>query len=494
MALMGLDIGSTGCKAMVFSDDGKPLSHAYSEYESCTSVFETNGNIIWNNAREVISESAFGIKDKIKALSISSFGESFVMIDKSGDVLMNTMLYTDPRGTKQSEKYKSVFSENRIMNITGIKPHPMYSLPKIGYIHDEYNDLFKSTYKFLPIESFIIYKLTGEFFIDYSLAARTMAFDVIKKQWSEELLSLADLDETKLPKAVASGTAVAKILPHLAGELGLPGDMLIVTGGHDQVCAATGAGVIEPGLAIDGTGTVECITPVFDEPIMTHQFLSNNYACVPHSIDGMYVTYAFNFTGGSILKWYRDNFAKYETIIAKEKGISVYRLLDELGAKNPTDLIVVPHFAGSATPDMNESARGAFIGLRFDTDAPTLYRALIEGVTYEMAYNMEFLEAAGIKINELRAVGGGSKSPYWLNIKADITGCTIVPLDVEEAGITGAAMLAGVALGIYKNLKQAAPHFIKMRAAIEPDEERHKIYCDNYQRYKQARNSISNLY
>jgi xylulokinase len=494
MALIGLDIGSTGCKAMVFSDDGKSLSHAYSEYETVGSVYETNCDIIWKHVKDVLAKCVFGIKDEIKAVSISSFGESFVPVDKAGNVLMNTLLYTDPRGTHQCERYKSQFGEQRIMEIAGVKPHPMYSLSKLGYIHDEQNELFNKTYKFLLIESFIIFRLTGEFYIDYSLAARTMAFDVTKKKWSKELLALAGVDEDKLPKAVPSGTVVAKIMPSIANELGLPLKLIVVTGGHDQVCAATGAGITKPGLAIDGTGTVECITPAFDKPILTEQFLGNNYACVPHSIEGMYVTYAFNFTGGSILKWYRDNFSKYETMLAKEKGISVYQLLDELGAKNPTDLIVIPHFAGSATPDMNEDARGAFLGLRFDTDAPTLYRALIEGVTYEMAYNMEFLESAGVKIHELRAVGGGAKSSYWLNIKANITGCRIIPLDVEEAGLTGTAILAGVASGVYKKVDEALPYFIRQKTAIEPDEEQRKIYSENFQRYKEARKLISNLY
>jgi xylulokinase len=494
MALMGLDIGSTGCKAMVFSDDGKPLSYSYSEYETVGSVYETNCDIIWKHVRNVLTKCALGHKNELKALSISSFGESFVPIDRAGNVLMNTLLYTDPRGTQQCERYKSQFGEQRIMEIAGVKPHPMYSLAKLGYIHDEHQELFNRTYQFLLIESFIIFKLTNESYIDYSLAARTMAFDVTKKKWSKELLALAELDEEKLPKAVPCGTAVAKVIPAIANELGLPLDLMIVTGGHDQVCAATGAGITKPGLAIDGTGTVECITPVFDKPILTKQFLDNNYACVPHSVDGMYVTYAFNFTGGSILKWYRDNFAKYETMLAKEKGVSVYALLDELGAKNPTDLIVVPHFAGSATPDMNEDARGAFMGLRFDTDAPTLYRALIEGVTYEMAYNIEFLEAAGIKIEELRAVGGGAKSSYWLDIKANITGCRIIPLDIEEAGITGTAILAGVASGIYKNIDEALEYFVKPKTVIEPDKEQQKIYSENFQRYKEARKLISKLY
>jgi xylulokinase len=471
MAVMGLDIGTTGCKSIVFDENGKPLSHAYKEYKSSGNIYEINAEEVWNSVCEVLKKSAQGIST-IKALSISSFGESVVPIDKNGRVLQQSFLYTDPRGTEQCKKYSEVYGEENIMKLSGIKPHPMYSLCKIGYIKENMPEVFKNTYKFLLFEDFIIYKLCGEFYTDYSLASRTMAFNVTEKHWESSLLDLAGIDDRKLAKPLASGTIAGKILSQISQELGLPKDLITVTGGHDQVCAATGAGIIRPGLAIDGTGTVECITPAFDRPILTNDFLNNNFACVPHSINGMYVTYAFNFTGGSILKWYRDNFAALEMRIAKESGMNVYQLLDEKGAKEPTDIIVIPHFAGSGTPQMDSAARGAFLGLRFDTDAPTLYRALIEGVTYEMAYNMEYLKNAGIQIDELRAVGGGAKSEYWLGIKAGITGCRIVSLDVEEAGVVGAAILAGVAAGIYKNIKEAVPIFVREKQVIEPDKQR----------------------
>lgn len=494
MALMGLDVGSSGCKAMVFDVSGKQLAYSYIEYPPFENIYETNGNVIWENVTKVIKDCTSKVKEKITALSISSFGESFVPIDKSGNVLMNTMLYTDTRGSEQCEKLIKNIGKDKIMGISGVNPHPMYSLSKMIYIKENYPEVYEKTDKFLLIGSFIAYMFTGETVIDYSLAARTMAFDVIKKEWSDFLLKEADIDKSKLPSPIQSGTIIGKIKAQMASELSLPNDLIVVSGGHDQICAALGAGVIDTSIAIDGTGTVECITPIFDKPILTKEFLGNNYACVPYAIDGMYATYAFNFTGGSILKWFKNNFAGNDVLRAKEKGISVYELLDREGAKTPTDLIVIPHFAGSATPDMNESARGAFLGLRFDTNKSILYRALIEGVTYEMVYNMEILAQNGIEISELRAVGGGAKSHYWLKIKANVTGKTIVPLDVEEAGIVGAVILAGVATGVYKTFKEAVPHFVKKRKAIEPNWTEHNFYLENYEKYKIIRKSISNLY
>jgi len=487
MAVIGLDVGSSGCKSIVFDDGGTKLSYAYMEYKRADSVYEIDANEIWKCVLAVLKKSIAESKAEIKALAVSSFGETFVAVDEKGEILAKSMLYTDSRGSEQCRRYIESAGKENIMKISGVNPHPMYSLPKIGWYRENNQTPFSNTKHFFLIEDYIIFKLCGEKYIDYSLAARTMAFDVTKKKWDSSLLALAGIDEKYMSMPVPSGYAAGKILPKIAETLCVSKDMAIVTGGHDQVCAATGAGITKPGLAIDGIGTVECITPAFDKPILSAEFLNNNYACVPHSIADMYVTYAVNFTGGSILKWYRDNFAKYEMQQAKKKGISVYELLDNTAAKSPTDLIVVPHFAGSGTPDMMESARGSVYGLRFDTDAGMFYRALLEGVTYEMKYNIERLESFGIRFDKLKAAGGGAKSKLWLQIKADITGCSIIPLDIDEAGVTGAAMLAAVAVGIYKTLNDAIPYFVHEKEAVEPSKNEHEIYIERYEKYKKAR-------
>jgi len=494
MALMGLDIGSSACKAMVFNTKGKQLAYSYIEYPPFQNVYETNGNIIWENVKKVLKDCTLQVKEEVTALSISSFGESFVPVDKNGKVLMNTMLYTDLRGSEQCERLVKEIGKERIMENSGVNPHPMYSVYKMMYIKETYPFVYEDTFKFLLIGSFIAYMLTGETVIDYSLAARTGIFDVIKKEWSELLLNKTDIDKNKLATPIKCGEVIGKIKKDIAEELSISKNLTVVSGGHDQICAALGAGVIDGGVAIDGTGTVECITPIFDKPILNEAFLGNNYACVPYAIDGMYATYAFNFTGGSILKWFKNNFAGADIKTAEEMGISVYKLLDLKGAKKPTDLIVIPHFAGSATPDMNESARGAFLGLKFDTDVSTLYRALIEGVTYEMVYNMEILAQNGIHISQLRAVGGGAKSDYWLQIKANVTGKTIVPLDVEEAGIVGTVIMAGVATGVYKSFEEAIALFVKKKREFEPNVNELEFYKSHYQKYKAVRECIANLY
>jgi len=570
MAIIGLDVGTTGCKCIIFSDKGMNEAYAYEEYTRSLSCTTISAERIWQSVCSVLSRANeiylekykestlykgpssqkhcgnnnFDNKDymetvsidndrvsdnckngnnnrnsentdnndsdisgnefstcqnandslnfadsSIKAISISSFGESFVPVDIYGDALSDIMLYTDPRGKDECEEFLSVISEDEIMQSCGVKPHPMYSLPKIAWIRKNQPEVFEKTWKFLLIEDYVIYKLSGVTAIDYSLASRTMAFDVTRKCWDNKLLALAGISEIKMSLPSPSGTAVGVIKPEIAISLGLPLDVKVVTGGHDQVCAAVGAGVVALGTAIDGIGTVECITPAFSSPILDSDFLNNNYACVPYAIPGMYVTYAFNFTGGALLKWFRDNFASKEEIESKESGKSVYWILDEKAAKNPTSVMVIPHFAGSGTPDMNPLDTGSIVGLTFQHGVPEIYRALLEGVTFEMKYNMELLSSVGVDITELRAVGGGAKSKLWLEIKAAITGCRILQLEVEEAGITGAAMLASVAIGIFPTLKEASEVFVKVKAIIEPDLDLKKKYEEIYTRYKKYRNA-----
>lgn len=496
MCLIGLDVGTTGCKALAFDEGGARLAEAYREYgRRGAGLHELDPEEVWLQVRAVLSAVASACPGvRFRALAVSSFGESFVPVDGDGRVLHNSLLYTDPRGLAQCGELKARLGEGRIMAACGVKPHPMYSACKIAWYRDALPAVFERTARFLLFEDFVLWRLGAEPSIDASLASRTMAFNVSSLAWEGDVLAACGIDESRLSKVVPSGTAVGALSPGLAGELGLGAGMLLVTGGHDQVCAAVGAGAVEPGQAIDGTGTVECVAPVFGRPVLDRAFLENNFACVPHAVPGLYTTYAFNFTGGSLLRWYRDHFAPAEAARAAAGGGSAYDILNGLAPAEPTGLLVIPHFAGSGTPEMRPGARGAILGLDFSADGPTLYRAMMEGVTYEMAYNLECLEEAGIPVRSLRAIGGGARSGMWLQIKADVTGRPIEAPDVEEAGAAGAAALAGCAAGLYGSVREALDGFVRIRRVFEPDGRNAARYAALYARYKEARRRVAGLF
>lgn len=324
MALIGLDIGTTGCKSTVFDVEGNVCSYAYKEYgiqNRGPGMFELDPDELWESVKYVLGMSVKKYTgEKITALSVSSFGESAVPVDKNGKVLHNSLLYTDTRGSLQCEQLVSRLGLQSIMEQTGVHAHPMYTINKIMWFKENMPDVYKSTWKFMLFEDFILFRLGHEAVIDYSLASRTMAFNVTKKTWAEHIIEAAGVDGEIFSRAAPSGTVVGTINWSIAEEIGLPYDTLLVTGGHDQVCAAVGGGIVEEGSAIDGIGTVECITPAFGRPIVNSKMMDNHFACVPHAKEGMYVTYAFNFTGGSLLKWYRDNFAAAEVQEAQKTG------------------------------------------------------------------------------------------------------------------------------------------------------------------------------
>jgi xylulokinase len=329
---------------------------------------------------------------------------------------------------------------------------------------------------------------------DYSLAARTMAFDVVNKCWSEKILSTAEIEPAKFGEPVQSGSVVGEVSIHIAKELGLSTGVLLVAGGHDQPCAALGAGVIRDNVAVDGMGTTECITPAFDHAVISKRMAASGFACVPHVKKDMYVTYAFNFTSGSLLRWFRDNFGSEFRTEAERTGKNIYELLINKATQGPSGLYLLPHFAGAATPYMDPEAKGAIIGLKIDHGKADLIKAILEGITYEMMVNLEHLKDAGIEVNELRAVGGMAKSEVFLQLKADMIGKRIVSLNVSEAGTLGVAMLAGTASGVYPSLDAAVEKLVKVKKVFLPNEQQHEIYLEKYQTYTRIYPAVKEIY
>lgn len=476
MKLGGLDIGTTGCKLSVYDDKGLFLCNAYQEYASVRDNDQQmiDPEAVWAAVLKVIREAS-AQAGTVDVIGVTSFGESFVLLDDQDRILMPAMLYTDVRGTEEVK----LFDREQVISITGIKPGAMYSLPKIMWVKKHRPELYEQARHILLMEDFIIYKLTGVAQIDYSLASRTMAFDIHSCCWSRELLAVAGIDAEKLSRPVCSGTMAG---PIRCTELSMP-ETMVVNGCHDQMAALIGAGVLDCRTAVDGTGTVECVTPVFDKVPENRALYDGSYAVLPHVLPGKYVCYAFSFTGGAALKWYRDTFAPEKT----------YQALDAEVGDKPTGILVLPHFAGAATPYMDNGSKAAFVGVTLGTSQADLYRAVMEGVTYEMLLNIEHLQEAGIEIDRLYATGGGANSPVWLQIKADILGRELVALDAPESGAAGTVMLCGVAVGLFKDILEARSVMVKERKIYYPDKALHEEYKKHYQRYRKLYEAVRPL-
>ena len=412
MKIAGLDIGTTGCKVTVFDADGKQLGRAYRNYpvQRDAGVHEIDAADLLESVCAALREITARHPD-IAGVGVTSFGETFVMTDAEGNPLHRAMLYTDPRGAQECRELTDRLGEDRIAEITGLFPHEMYSLGKLLWIKRHRPEVYAAARHICLIEDLAVFFLTGKAQIDYSLASRTMAFDIHTLTWSREILDAAGIDEAPLSEPVPSGTPAGTVTPEAAARTGLRTDCRIVSVSHDQIAAAVGAGAFDGRIAVDGAGTVECLTPVYDGLPDIRVMKNGRFAVVPYAFPGKYAAYAFSYTGGALLQWFTDTLAGREKELAAAEGLSVNEYMErQYTGEEPTGLLVLPHFAGAATPYMDSGSRGAILGLTASTTAAELYRACMEGVAYEMRVNYDALQGSGVRFERLHATGGGARS------------------------------------------------------------------------------------
>lgn len=493
MKIAGLDIGTTGCKLSVFDESGAFLEKAYQDYpvKRGSLEHEIDAGAIFTKVLAVIRKMAQKYPD-IAGIGVTSFGETFVLADAHGTPLHPAMLYTDPRGKEECRELTEKLDLMTIASITGLKPHEMYSISKLMWMKKHRPELYTQAKHAFLMEDYVVFCLTGTAQIDYSMATRTMAFDITALDWSDEIFAAAGIDKSLMSKPVPTGTPAGTVRPEIAEQTGLAPDTKIVSISHDQLAATVGAGVFGSDTAAEGAGTVECVIPVYDELPKLKAMYEGSYAVVPYVIPGKYIAYAFSYTGGALIQWCIDTLAKKELELAKEQGISVNEFLEGT-FDSPTGMLVLPHFAGAATPYMDTGSKGAILGLTTATTVSDIYRACMEGVAYEMLLNMDCLRDSGIHFHMLHATGGGARSQVWMQMKADVLNLPITALQTADAGTVGSAMLTGIATGCFEDLTDAAAHMVKKEKVYQPDPVMHQKYMEVYERYRQVYHAVRPL-
>jgi xylulokinase len=487
MSFLGLDIGTSGCKAVVYSDTGNEIATAYREYPLIISKHgwaELDSALVIERCFETIREVNSKVQaDIVEAICISSQGEAFTPISKNGSFLRNAMVSSDTRASHIAQNWSVEFGIDNLYQITGHTAHPLFTLFKLIWIKQNQPEIWNQSVHFYCFEDLLHLKLGIEPAMSWPLAGRTMLFDVRKHVWSPEILNAIGLDESKLAKPLASGKTVGTIEKKIAESLGFAKEIEVITGGHDQTCSALGAGVTEAGMCMYATGTVECFCPILEKPSFTPELMKNNLCCYDFTIENQYTTVAYSLTGGNILKWFKDEFGQLEIQIAKQKGENPYSVLLSSLPEHPTELLVLPYFTPTGTPYFDTTAKGAIIGLEMTTKKEEIMKALLEGVAFEMRLNLELMENSGMKIKSFIATGGGTRNTSWTQLKADILNKPVICKDISETGCFGAAMLACSAItgiAIKKLVSQDNIH----AKAYEPDPERAQQYAEKFGLYK----------
>lgn len=498
--ILSLDLGTTAIKVAVVSLEGKLLATSTQEYKLLTPdtlSVELPPEQYWTAFKAGIKEALAksGVKgDDLACLGISAQGETLIVIDKDGKPLRNAIVWMDNRAQEEAEELDKVFPPEVTYKVTGqVKIVPTWPASKLLWLKHHEPTTFRNIFKILLIEDYFIYRMTGKFSCEGSLICSTCYWNIRTKKWWPEMLKYLGVAETQLPKIYEPGDVVGTIQKDIAAELGVSASMVVCTGVLDQAAGALGVGNVVPGLFSENTGAALAICATVDKPFMDKNFLM---PCHYHGIKDLYMAHTFT-TGGMALKWFRDTFCDEEVLLSGKTGLDSYYLMDKEVARiapGSEGLVMLPHLQGAMAPEANPKAKGVFFGITMAHTKAHFIRAVMEAIGYIVLRNIEAVEAMGIPVKEIRVLGGGSKSDIWNQIKADITGRVIWTTEYSDAACLGVALVSGVSVGLFPDLKGAVDKMVTLKKKFVPNPENHEKYLKLYAEYKGLYDSLCPLF
>ena len=498
--IIGLDIGCTELKVLMFDKEGNIIARSSSELKliikndfiECD--FEEYFKILLKNLKEVVAKSRVDPK-KIKGISISSQAGTFVLTDKNFVPLDSGISWADNRAATQAKKINDHFGVDFLYNNTGLPElFANSTAPKILWIKENRKDLFNKTAHIFLVEDYMGYRLSAKSTINGSLATSTGMFNIIKYKWQEEILSFLGIREEMLSIPDYCENIKGYISKEISKETGLSTKTIISTGGMDQMFCAVGAGNIRPGIVTENTGSVTAVMVTLKNLMHDPKKLLQ---CYCHAVKGKYIFMPYNNAAAVCLRWFRDEFCEKEVEISEREGKNIFDLLTEKAAKIPPGsegITFLPHLQGSTFPEMNLNAKGIFFGFSLGTKKAHFIRAILEGVSYSIRNLIKMLEDMGLPTSEIRSIGGTSKSDAWSQIKADIIGKPLNKMRVEDSGCLGAAIFGGVASGVFESVEEAVDSLVKKDKIYVPDIRYRDIYEEGFRKYNLLYKSVEDLF
>jgi len=498
--ILSVDIGTTALKLALFDEHGGLLGLATKEYRLLTPstlAVEMAVDRYWAAFKAAIGEVVSAAQtdpEEIVALGISAQGETLVLIDSAGESLRNAIVWLDNRAQEEAKMLSQEFGDENAYRITGqVSIVPTWPASKILWVKRNEPQVFRRVSKYLLIEDYFIYRLTGRFAAEGSLLCSTVYWDITSKGWWGEMLSFLEVSADQLPSIRESGEAVGEIIPKTAKDVGLSPTTVVCTGALDQAAGAIGVGNISPGVFSENTGAALAICATVPSPTFDPL---RRMPCHYHAIPDTYMMHTFT-TGGMVLRWYRDKFCQQEVEQALASGKDPYDILTEMASRIPPGsegLAMLPHLQGAMAPEANPRAKGVFYGFTLRHEKPHFIRSIMESIACIVRRNIDVLEELGIRIEEIRSLGGGARSSLWNQIKADLTGRRVVTTQCPEAACLGAAILAGKAIGLFPSLEKACQQMISLRDKYDPNPDNATAYAATYERYVELYESLRVLF
>ncbi len=485
MAYAGMDVGTSGCKLLVYDLNGSVLYQTARRYKEDGSggLRELDPAMVRESILDICREAGEKCPVTIEAIAFASLGESIVCLDPKDRVLAKTALTGDSRGKAEVDRLILEKGAQHIFEVTGLPPNELYGLPKYMWMNTHTNAI-RDAEKILFYEDFAGYILTGRRVVSYSSAARSMAFNIHTKQWDEELLSMAGIQASQMSTPAPSGTIVGRITAEMAEKTGLDPNLKIVVGGHDQSCAALGSGLKDMQTGEVGMGTCEFMFVMLPEQMTTPEMAANNLTCIPYIFENTYLSNTEVTTCGILKNWAFDTIFSDIRRQCEETGENFFEHMDTLAKDAYSDVLVLPQFGSSGPPDMSMDAWGTITGLTTQTTPGEIYRALLEGMAFQMLLAYERMRPLGTTMDSMVATGGGAASELTLQIRADIFEMTVKSLESDEAGTLGCMMLAATAMQAYPDLSTAVDTAVKTKKTYTPDPAHRQYYAEKYRKYE----------
>ena len=483
MTYLGIDIGTSGTKALAISADGGILAddlQTYPCYAPKPLWSEQDPDDWWNATvkavRNVIKKAKLKPGD-VKAIGLSGQMHGSVFLDKNDKVIRRAILWNDQRTAAECEEIESaVGGRDKLIELVANPALTGFTAPKILWLRNKEPKHFEKLRKVLLPKDEIRRRLTGEYATEVSDASGMLLLDVAKRNWSTQLLSTLKLDLSLFGKVYESEDVTGKLTAATAKELGLTTDCLVVGGAADCAAGAVGNGIVGSGVLSTSIGTSGVMFVHSDEVKIDPKGRVHTFC---HAVRNCWHLMGVNLSSGGSLQWFRNALCPELVAEAKKKKVDAYNLLTveaEKVAPGSEGLYFLPYLSGERTPHADPFARGCFVGLTLAHGRGHLVRSIMEGVTYSMRDSLEIFQELGIPVKQIRASGGGSKSPFWRQIQADVFGQKVVTINSEEGPAFGVALLAAVGAGEYKGIQEACKATIKVVKETTPNSKAKKVY------------------